>query len=221
MAGATGRGWWTEYKQTLSPQLLDLAEVEQAATGHRSFEWLYVPGLLQTADYMRALFRSSNTGASADLLERYAEFRSRRQQILTREPNPTVHVVIHEAAFHMGFVSSEIRAAQLEHLIEASLAPNVTIQLLPFSTPSNPAALGAFTILDAVVPELRTVNVEQPTSSLFLAEPSEIEQFTAHFDRLSRVALAPLDPTSPYGEDTFGLVQYLLYALKEDKHVRP
>jgi transcriptional regulator with XRE-family HTH domain len=221
MAASDGRGWWSEYKRTVGPQLLDLAELESTATGYRSFQWLYVPGLLQTRDYMNALFQSSNTGVSADLLDRYGEFRLKRQQVLARDPAPSMHVIIHEGVFHMGFIDRGIMAEQLESLIEASRSPGITIQILPFSTGTNPAALGAFTILDANAPELRTVYADQPVTSVFLGDHDHVEQYAGHFARLSSVALAPLDPNAPYGEGTFGLVQYLLYALKEGKRVQP
>jgi hypothetical protein len=72
-----------------------------------------------------------------------------------------------------------------------------------------------------VAPELRTVYVEHSVTSLFLDDHDQIEQFATHFTRLSKAALAPLDPNAPHGEGTFGLIQYLLYALKEGKSVRP
>ncbi|WP_461037270.1 helix-turn-helix domain-containing protein [Streptomyces mayteni] len=220
MAEADGRGWWSDYKKVVNPQLLDLAELEGMAVGFRTFQWLYVPGLLQTPAYTRALIRSGDNGIGSDRLARHEEFRLRRQRILERDPAPAVRVVIHEGAFRMGFVGPDVMAEQLEYLIEAARSPNITIQLLPFSTATNPAALGAFTILEVGSPELRTVYVEQPITSMFLTEQHQLEQYTAHFCRLENVALAPLDPHGPAGEGTFGLAQHLLYSLKERSHVR-
>ncbi|MFB4196995.1 helix-turn-helix domain-containing protein [Streptomyces carpaticus] len=220
MAESTGRGWWSEYKRLLGSQALDLAELELTATGHRSFQWLYVPGLLQTPDYIRTLFQNGDANISADLIDRYVDFRLHRQQVLTEDPAPQYHAVIHEAAFHMGFVDSRVMGAQLEYLIQVARFPNITIQVMPFNTPSNPAAPGApFTIFDAMAPELRTVYVEQPVTSGFLSDLHHIAQFTTHFARLSNVSLAPLDPQSPYGEGSFGLLQHLLYTMKEGKRV--
>lgn len=111
-------------------------------------------------------------------------------------------------------------ADQLEYLIEAARSPNITLQIVPYGAPTNPSARGAFTIYDAWSPELRTVNLEQPISMMFLTEQRQLEEFTAHFARLARVALAPLDPRSAPGEGSLGLAQYLLYSLKETIHGR-
>lgn len=220
MAESTGRGWWSEYKRLLGTQALDLAELESSATGLRSFQWLYVPGLLQTPEYIRALFQNGDPNISADLIDRYVDFRLRRQQVLSEDPLPQLHAIIHESAFHMGFVDREVMSAQVEYLIEVSQFPHINIQVMPFNTPSNPAAPGApFTIFDAKVPELRTVHVEQPITSGFLSDLQHITQFTTHLARLSNVSLAPIDPASPYGEGSFGLLQHLLYSMKEAKRV--
>jgi hypothetical protein len=199
-----GMGVGSEYKRTLNPQLLDLAELESTAAGYRSFQWLYVPGLLQTQEYTTALFRKSNTGASGDLQDRYGEFRLNRQRVLTRDPAPSVHVIIHEGVFHMGFIDREIMAGQLEHLIEASRSPSITIQILPFSASAHPASPSAFTTLDASAPELRTAYAEQPITSVFLGDHDQVEQYASHFARLSDVALRPMDSNGPHGEGTFG-----------------
>lgn len=220
MAAASGRGWWTEYKRTLPAHLLDLAELESTAVGHRSFEWLYVPGLLQTGEYMDAVFRTSGARISSDLLERHREFRLRRQEVLRRDPPCSVHVVIHENVFHVGFVDRGVLARQLEHLVELARLPHVTIQLLPSDARGNPAAVGAFYILDARALELRTVYLEHPASSVFLTDHQQIEQYAAHFTRLAELALAPLDADGPPGEGSLGLARYLLYALKEGRRAR-
>lgn len=64
MAESDGKGWWTEFRKSLSQHSLDLAELESRAAGVQSYETLLIPGLLQTEAYMRALFYSSRPGAS-------------------------------------------------------------------------------------------------------------------------------------------------------------
>ncbi|TDC74010.1 helix-turn-helix domain-containing protein [Streptomyces hainanensis] len=221
MAESDGRGWWSDFRQSVNPALLDLIELEDSATTVRTFHWLYVPGLLQTAEYTRELFRTWSGAFSSESLERYAEIRRRRQGILVRDDPPTYHAIIHEGVFRMGFIDRKVMGDQIEYLIEAARSPHITLQLVPFSAPANPSARGAFTVYDAGSPELRTVNLDQPTSMMFLTDQSQLEEFTAHFARLARVALAPLDPGSAPGEGSSGLAQYLLYSLKETIHGRP
>ncbi|WP_425578175.1 helix-turn-helix domain-containing protein [Streptomyces albiaxialis] len=214
MSLATGKGWWTEYRDLAHDRLRDLAELESTATAHRAFQWMFVPGLLQTRDYVTALFSNSEPQISPEDGARFAEFRLRRQQPLYTDPPPRYHAVIHEAAFHMHFVSRKIRRAQLEHLVEVSQLPHMTIQLLPFRSEMPPGAPGApFTIFDGRASQLRTVHIEHPMTSSFLGDPEQIQEFTSAFNRLSMVALDPLDPAQLHDGSSYRLVQHLLYVL--------
>ncbi|MDB1090224.1 DUF5753 domain-containing protein [Streptomyces sp. ACA25] len=214
MTNATGKGWWTAYLSLLGDRARDLAELEATTTAFRSFQWLYVPGLLQTPDYMRALFSTWSHETPPDIIDQYVDFRLQRQQVLSREPLPNLHAVIHEAAFHMHFVDRKIMRDQLAHLEEVSHLPNVNIQLLPFKVERHPATPGApFTIYDAAAPELRTVYVEQPITPLFLGDPEPVGQFTSDFARMSSVSLAPLRSQESHEGSSLGLLQYLRYVL--------
>jgi transcriptional regulator with XRE-family HTH domain len=214
----TGKGWWSAYRDTQTASALDLAELEAAAVVHRSFQWIHVPGLLQTAEYMRSLFEAAEPGADRTQLDKGVEFRLGRQQILHGESPPLFHAVIHEAALHMQFVGAEIMRRQIEHLVELAQLPHVRIQVLPFATQAYPVRFGSpFVIFGAPVPELGTVYVEHPVSSPFLADQPHRDQFTEAFEALSTVALPPLDPQPEskfYAKkDSLGLVQHLLYVL--------
>jgi hypothetical protein len=214
MSNANGKGWWTDYRTIVDERGRDLAELESNATGLRAFQWLYVPGLLQTSDYMREVFQNGEPATSAETIKSQIEFRLRRQQVLAEERSPTYHAVIHEAAFHMHFVSRATMREQLKHLVEMAQRPNITVQLLPFKADSHPVTPGApFTIHDSGVPELCTVHVEQPITPLFLGGQPHVDQFTAAFRRLSMVALAPLNPAESLEENSLGLVQHLRYVL--------
>lgn len=181
---------------------------------HAAFQWLYVPGLLQTPDYMRALFANSDPEVPAERLDTGAEFRLRRQSVLTEEPLPEYHAVIHEAAFHMHFVDRKIMRAQLEYLVEVAQFPHITVQLLPFRAETHPASPGApFTVFGAMSPELHTVYIEHPVASTFLGDQESVARFTTAFRRLSNVALEPLNPSELHVSSSFRLVQHLLYVL--------
>jgi transcriptional regulator with XRE-family HTH domain len=222
MSQSRGRGWWSHYKRFKGTRSRELAELESVSTAHRSFEWLYIPGLLQTPEYMRTLFQRSQPDAPPEAIDEYVEFRLRRQQVLTEEPLPCYHAVVHEAAFRMQFVDRQTMRKQLKYLVEVSQFPNITIQVMPFTSDAHPSSPGApFTIFETQTPRLRTVYVEQPVTSVFLGDQPHIEQFATDFERLSTVSLTPLDPTGPMAEGSLGLVQHVLYALKEGKHAGP
>ncbi|MFE9002756.1 DUF5753 domain-containing protein [Streptomyces sp. NPDC007875] len=214
-----GKGWWSDYRKSpLAQSAHDLAELEATSVAHRSFQWMYVPGLLQTPEYARALTTGGEPEADRGLLDTYVEFRLQRQQVLARESPPTFHAVIHEAAFHMQFVEHGVMRRQIEHLVEMARLPHVHIQLLPFKaalSPATPAA--AFVLFGAEVPELDTVYVEHPVSSAFLGDQTHLAQYGTAFERLTTAALPPIDP-APEREsymrgDSLRLVQHLLYML--------
>ncbi|WP_326598468.1 helix-turn-helix domain-containing protein [Streptomyces sp. NBC_01803] len=213
LTNATGKGWWRAYRDTVDDRGQDLAELESTTTAYRAFDWLHVPGLLQTPAYMRALFTKENPGDDGDL-DAYAGFRLRRQRVLTERPAPTFEAVIHEAAFHMGFVDRETMLGQLDHLVELARLPQVSIRLLPFRCAAYPATPGSpFTIHDASAPELSTVYVEQPNTPLFLCDPWHVEHFAADFARISGISLEPLDPGAAGEQSSLGLIQHLRYVL--------
>ncbi|MFJ2744265.1 DUF5753 domain-containing protein [Streptomyces sp. NPDC087440] len=218
MGKSTGRGWWTEFRPTMTDPALDLAEVEATSVAHRNFQWLHVPGLLQTEEYMRASFEGVNPMSTAAERDLFATFRLRRQEELRRNESLAYHAVIHEAALRMQFFSRDVMRGQIEHLVEVSRAPNVTVQLLPFQAQSYEVAFSTpFVVYEASVPALHTVYVEHPVSSPFLSEQQHLAMYCESFDRLSKAALPPVDVRSrtwSYGtRDSLALIQHLLYTL--------
>ncbi|KNB51390.1 helix-turn-helix domain-containing protein [Streptomyces caatingaensis] len=219
MSVSSGRGWWSDYKRHVGGRGTDLAELEASATSSRSFQWLYIPGLLQTPDYIRTLLAAGERDADEELLDTYVEFRLGRQRVLT-EGSLHLHAVIHETALRMRFVPGDIMRAQLEHLLRMALLPQVRIQILPLSATFHPPAFSSpFVLYEAGVPELGTVYVEQPVASPFLSEQQHLAAFTTSFQELASAALDPIDPQS-LGEfharrDSLGLIQHVLYTLCE------
>ncbi|WP_055551135.1 DUF5753 domain-containing protein [Streptomyces sp. NBRC 110028] len=219
MSESKGRGWWSDYRRSPLPQSSrDLAELEAASVAHRSFQWMYVPGLLQTPEYARALTAGGEPEADSSLLDTYVEFRLKRQDVLAGESPPIFHAVIHEAAFHMQFVDHDVMRRQIEHLVEMARLPHVRIQLLPFKAALSPATPAtAFVLFEAEVPELNTVYVEHPVSSAFLGEQVHLAQYGTAFERLTAAALSPIapspEPESYKRSDSLRLVQHLLYML--------
>jgi transcriptional regulator with XRE-family HTH domain len=216
------RGWWLEYADDVGASGCDLAELEATAQAHRSFQWLYIPGLLQAPSYIRALLESGEREAASARIERYIEFRKRRKQILTVDSPPRFHAVIHEAVFHMNFVPRRVMSEQLNHLVEMSKLPHVKIQLLPFQASASwSVATGPFVLYDSPSTELRTVLAESPLHREFLSDPARISRFETVFEELSKVSLSPLDPADDSPHSSLRLIQHLRYVLEEPDHVGP
>ncbi|GAB2877042.1 helix-turn-helix domain-containing protein [Streptomyces mayteni] len=219
MSQSNGRGWWSEFKHPPhNDAARDLAELESMSVRHRNFQWVQMPGLLQTAEFMRALFATGRPEQTAEMLESFVAFRLRRQRILTDPKPPEFHAVIHEAAFRMEFVGREVMRRQVEHLVEMAELPHVRIQVLPFRAESYPPGFNsAFVCHDAIVPELSTVYVEHPAASPFVIDQDNLAEFSDAFDKLSAVALPPIDANAPsrtvVRRDSLGWLQRLLYDL--------
>ncbi len=218
MGQATGRGWWSDFRGPHhSDAARDLAELESLSIAHRSFQWVHIPGLLQTPEYMRTLFVGGNPEASPAAIERFVEFRLQRQQVLTGEAPPRFHAVIHEAALRMQFVGPHIMRRQIEHLVELAKLPNVLIQILPFRAEVHPQFSAPFVIYDHSVAQLSTAYVEHPNTSPFIGEPRELHEFDTEFNKLSEAAFAPvpavIEPKFYTERDSLGLIQHVLFTL--------
>lgn len=211
-----GKGWWSTYKKDMPAAALDLAELESRSTSLRSYESLFIPGLFQSEDYTRAIFRVSDVVTNPLDINRAVEFRMRRQAALTTEDPPTVHAVIHEAALHMRFGGSAVTRKQLLRLVELAQLPHVTIQILPFTADGVPMVKTPFNLIASHSGILETIQLDHASQSMFLHDPDSVAQYRRHFDRLSGVALPPVD-TSPSAvshdvRDSLGLIQHILYS---------
>ncbi|MCY7343697.1 MAG: helix-turn-helix domain-containing protein [Pseudonocardia sp.] len=176
-------GWWHRYSDVLANWFETYVGLEQAASIIRTYELQFVPGLLQTPAYARAVTALSHRDAAE--AERRVDLRMRRQEILTVPDGPTVWAVVDEAALRRSIVSRDLMKDQLAHLIELSALPNVSLQIAPFSYGGHAAAGGPFTILRFADPSLPDiVYMEQLTSSLYLDKRADVDHYAIVMDRL-------------------------------------
>ena len=176
-------GWWQRYHDLLPSWVETYVGLEQAASVIRSYEVQFVPGLLQTADYARAVTRLGYEDVRE--VERRVELRLRRQQVLDAPGGPTLWAVVDEAALRRQLSAPETSRAQLDRLISLSDRPNVRLQIAPFHFGGLAAAGGPFTILRFAEPDLPDiVYLEQLTSALYLDKRTDVDQYAAVMDRL-------------------------------------
>jgi transcriptional regulator with XRE-family HTH domain len=206
-------GWWQRYGDILPSWFQTYLGLEEAASLIRTYEVQFVPGLLQTEDYARAVITHGNPGAPAEEIERRVSLRMKRQQLLTRSAAPPqLWAVVDEAALRRPMGSPAVMAAQIEGLIKASELPNVTLQVLPFHVGAHSAEAGAFTILRFPEPDLPdVVYTEQLTGALYLDKREDVDAYMATVDRLSVESAPPrttikilskiLQETTPDGDD--------------------
>ncbi|WP_406233239.1 helix-turn-helix domain-containing protein [Nocardia sp. NBC_01009] len=147
----------------------------------------HVPGLLQTADYARAIIGAYPGFSSGDDIDRRVEHRLKRQAIVTRKTNPVeLEVLLHESALHRMVGSRRIMGAQLRHLAEISKLPNVTLRIHPYDagltwgTPYRLFAILRFdtgTRNDPIEPPI--VYLEGgPTQDVYLEKPDEVRLYS-------------------------------------------
>jgi hypothetical protein len=192
---ANAPGWWQTYGDVVPGWLAACLGLEQAASVIRTYEVQYVPCLLQTEAYARALLRLSHLDDPPATLDRRVALRlHRQQQVLHRPDPPHLWGVLDEAALRRPVGGRTTMRAQLDHLIEAARLPHVNLQVLPFSSGGHPALGGAITILRFPEGELSdVVYLEQLVGAVFLDKPAEVEHYRHVLGRLAVEADPPAD----------------------------
>jgi transcriptional regulator with XRE-family HTH domain len=189
---AAAPGWWQQYSDVL-PKWLELyVGLEEAASVIRSYEVQFVHGLMQTEDYARAVILIANAHAPAEEIDRRVSARMRRQQLLTRAGAPELWAVLDEAALRRPADGTNVMRAQVEHLLELTDLPNVTLQIVPFRAGPHAAAGGPFTILRFPEPDLPDlVYLEQLNSALYLDQPGDVTGYLTVMNQLCVQAETP------------------------------
>lgn len=192
---ATERGWWQSYSGLL-PALGNLIGLEAEAASIRAYEPELIPGLLQTADYARAVIRAGYPGETTGQIDRRVEIRLERQEVLLRAdpPPPKVSVVLNEGVLARRVGGPEVMRAQLEYLMRERDRANIVIQVLPFSSGEHPAMVGPFTMLTFLDPaDPGVVNVENALGALAMEQPEEIRGYEEVWSALQARAVSPDD----------------------------
>lgn len=183
---ASQTGWWVGYRDVLGSGVY--VDLETEASRIRTFELAIIPGILQTANYARALIRGGGI-VPDDQVERRVEARMTRKQILGRPDSPRIWAIIDETALRK--IPVDVREEQLRYLIDVQ-RPDLRVQVLPDAIGPHAAMAGAFTILD--FPEdPSVVYLEQARSELLLEEPDELSYYETVYDYVQSHALSPGD----------------------------
>jgi hypothetical protein len=183
-------GWLHEYIDVLSSAEETRLELEQCAALIRCYDNQFIPGLLQTEDYARAHIRQRHPGASQAELARRLGLLLKRQAMLRRAEPGRLWAIIDEAALRRRPGSILTMRRQLRWLTEISAQPNITIQVMPFSTGATAAA--AITVLRFAEPEVAdAVYLDQFTGPVYVGRPAEVQHYTHIVDRLCTKAGQP------------------------------
>ncbi|GIJ07919.1 transcriptional regulator [Micromonospora andamanensis] len=189
---ANNPGWWHRYGDVLPSWFQSYLGLEAAAALIRSYEVQFVPGLLQTPEYARAVVLLGHSTAGPDEIDRRVDLRMRRQELLSRPRPPRLWAVVDEAALRRPIGGPEVMRGQLEALLKATRTSNVRLQVIPFAAGGHAAAGGAFTILrfgDQDLPDI--VYIEQLTSAIYLDKREDLDFYAVAMERLCVEAEPP------------------------------
>ncbi|MEQ8143742.1 helix-turn-helix transcriptional regulator [Streptomyces sp. OP7] len=184
MATDRTRGWWEEYRGLLPTSFLDLSELNHHAAFRRDVAVLYVPGLLQTEAYARAVFSSRVPELPADELELRVRHRMEGQDI--RIP---YELVIHEAALRIRVADRAASRAQLVKLLDVSAADNITLRVIPLDLDGFARAASTMTYVGGPVAKLDTVVRDVPQGSAFIDSEAQLGAFRVRFRKVEAVSL--------------------------------
>ena len=189
---ARQRGWLHAFQSELPEHYTTYIGFEGEAHSVWNYESLFIPGLLQTEDYARAVIRGGLPNASRDEVERRVEVRMERQALLRNENPLNLWSIVDEAALRREVGGPEVMQAQFRYLMEASELPHVTFQVIPFDAGAHPGMPGSFILLqfgDAAIPDV--IYVDTMAGELFLEEEADVRRYKLVFEHLRAVAASP------------------------------
>jgi transcriptional regulator with XRE-family HTH domain len=191
-ARANHPGWWHDYSDMLASWFEDYLGLEEAAAQISTYEAQFVPGLLQTEDYASAVILLEYSNPKE--ISRRISLRMARQSILSG-PDPTsLWAVLDEASLMRPIGGVRAMRAQLKHLIEMAHEPNITIQIMPFTSGGHAAAGGSFSVLHFAESELPDmVYLEQLSSAQYLDKQDVVRTYVEVLDRLRGEAASQAD----------------------------
>ncbi|MDX6742874.1 helix-turn-helix transcriptional regulator [Actinocorallia sp. A-T 12471] len=184
-------GWWTAYVDVFSGSYVGL---EDESSEIRNWDSQLVHGLLQTEDYARAVITAGRFLPSKADIDRRIHARKQRQALLDREDAPHLHVILDESAVRRPIGGDSVIREQLLALVTAADRPNVTIQVMPYSSGAHAGLDGRFTILsfqDPADPDI--AYVEGTMGDVYVESAEAITQHRTRFERIEDEALSPAE----------------------------
>ncbi|MGH3977784.1 MAG: helix-turn-helix domain-containing protein [Pseudonocardiaceae bacterium] len=180
-------GWFQQHGSRLPKQLVTLIDHENKAVWIGDSQLVFVPGLLQTGEYARAVI-SGNVNVPAEEVEERVAARLARQSLLSRDRPAQFTFYVHELVLRTPVGGPAVMSEQLHHLLRMSVRSSVTLRVVPASLGAHAGMSGAFTLLEFA--EFRpVVYLESETSTLFLEKSQETAAYRRILGALAETAL--------------------------------
>jgi transcriptional regulator with XRE-family HTH domain len=189
---ANQNGWWHSFSDAMPNWFQTYVGLEEAAALIRTYEVQFIPGLLQTAEYARAIMGLNRPYMAEEEIDHRVDLRMRRQRMVVEGSGPRLWAVIDEAALRRPIGGPKVMRAQVQALIEMAELTNVVLQVMPFRFGGHAAETGAFSILRFPEQDLPdVVYLEQLTSALYLDKRDDVDAYVQVMERLSVDSLTP------------------------------
>ncbi|MEU8749067.1 helix-turn-helix domain-containing protein [Streptomyces chartreusis] len=183
-------GWWQRYHDVLPDWFSLYVSLEGAARIVRSYEPHFVPGLLQTEEYARAVLEAGTIGQTGpETIERHVSLRMERQRLLERQDPPHLWVIMDETVLLRPVSGGEVMRDQLDKLLEFAERDRVTLQIAEFVSGPHPGTYAPFTLFRFAEPELPDmVYTEYLSGALYLDSRKEVAAHLEVLDHMSTAA---------------------------------
>ncbi|MFC8900318.1 helix-turn-helix domain-containing protein [Streptomyces cinereoruber] len=190
-AGGLLKLWKEQLEKAQYPVFFQgMAELEKRAIEQLAYDTLVVNGLLQTEEYMRALFNNRRPPLDPETIEQRVTARLARQDIFDRRPEPLLSFVMCESVLRRKFGGKEVLRGQLEQLLLIGRRRNVELQVMPLDSEDNSGVDGPFTVITREDGK-RFVYVEAQGTSALETDPKQAVLAAARYGIIRSQALTP------------------------------
>jgi transcriptional regulator with XRE-family HTH domain len=185
------RGWWESQGLGLPELWKALIDFESRATRVQNYEAMFIPGLLQTAEYTAAIIKAVSNAMTEGELDNLVASRMARQAVLRRDDLQFL-AIVDETALRPPIAKSGVMRRQLRHLVEAADRPNITLRVVPLRVGPHAGFRGPFACLH-FADEPSLVFIENQTTWMFLDEKEDIAAYRVTLGNILNVALEPAE----------------------------
>jgi transcriptional regulator with XRE-family HTH domain len=185
-------GWVRGHRSQLPEVYSDYISFESEASTISNYESLFIPGLLQTEDYTRAVIRGTLPHATDEQVENRVAARMERQAVLAKEDPARLWAIMDEAALRRTVGGPQVMRRQLRRIAEEATKPHLTAQVIPYAAGAHPGMQGSFILLDFPDPaDSSLIYMESLAGDLFLENSTDISRYAENFQHLRAAALRP------------------------------
>ena len=202
------QGWLETYPSELPAEYTNYILFESEARTVRNYESLFVPGLLQTEDYARAVIRGTLPLATDEQVEDRVRARLQRQELLHKSDPLRFRAVVDEAVLSRVVGGQRVMREQLLHLVTLAKLPHVELQVIKFESGAHPGMPGSFVLIDfSDLADPAVVYIDSMAGDLFLEGKVDVDRYSLIMEQLVGVALSPEQSRQLVGDHAAGMME--------------